>query len=145
MSPVRHVVASLVAPPGAVRVTSPRGSFAYWELTPGVFLTEVRGFMTREMARLIIERAEPLFERQPRVHGFHNWLAMENYESACRVDLTAWVLRRHAQVTNQIAFTSRIVAMGVAVANLALGNVLRVHADETSLTAALRETLASER
>jgi hypothetical protein len=139
------MAANLVAPPSALRVATPRGSLAYWELTPRVYLTEVRGFMTRDMARLIIDRAGLMFARQPRVHGFHNWLQMNNYESACRVDLTAWVLRHRAQSVLHIGVASRMVAMGVAVANLALGDLIHVHADAESLDAALGATLRSER
>lgn len=138
-------LATLVAPADALRVTSPRGELAYWQLTPRVIVTEVRGFMTHDMARAIIEHASPLFEREPRVHGFHNWLAMVNYESACRVDLTAWVLRNRDKAFLHIGVTSRMVAMGVAVANMALGNIISVYPSEPALTEALRKTLGSER
>lgn len=142
---VRNAPATLVAPADALRITSPRGEFAYWQLSPSVIATEVRGFMTHDMARAIIESASPLFESQARVHGFHNWLHMVNYESACRVDLTAWVLKNRTKAFMHIGFTSRMVAMGVAVANMALGNILSVYADEKALTEALRKTLESER
>ena len=145
MPVARNAAATLVAPADAVRVTSPRGELAYWQLTPSVLATEVRGFMTHEMARTIIERASPLFERQTRVHGFHNWLQMVNYESACRVDLTAWILQNRTKAFLHIAVTSRMVAMGVAVANMALGNIISVYSDEKALSEALRKTLESER
>lgn len=131
--------APLVPPPAARRVTTERGSLAYWELTSRIYLTEVRGFMTREMSQLIIDQAELLYAGGAVVHGFHNWLAMENYESACRVDLTAWVLRHRAQSVLHIGLASRMVAMGVTVANLALGNLIQVHRDMQSLEAALRK------
>lgn len=105
-------------------------------------MTEVRGMMTRDMAQLIIERAEPLYARGGRIHGFHNWLAMDNYESVCRVDLTAWVLGHRQQSTLHIGLRSRMVAMGVAVANLALGSLIQVYNEpkqiETALIALLK-------
>lgn len=133
---------ALLPPRDAKCIETERGSIAYWELSPRVYLTEVRGYMTRDMARLIIEGAEPMYARVSRVHGFHNWLAMENYESACRVELTSWVLGHRNQTALHIGLRSRMVAMGVTVANLALGSLIRVHDDEASLAAALAETLA---
>lgn len=104
-------------------------------------MTEVRGFMTRDMAQLIIDCAEPLYARPGRVHGFHNWLAMDNYESVCRVELTAWVLSHREQSTLHIGLRSRMVAMGVAVANLALGSLIQVHNEPKQLEAALISVL----
>jgi len=131
----------LEPPTAAQRIESARGSIAYWELGRAVYLTEVRGFMTHDMAELIIERADPMYRSGGTVYGFHNWFGMENYESACRVDLTAWVLRRRAQTALHIGLTSRLVAMGVAVANLALGSLIHVHNDRRSLEAAIAGAL----
>jgi hypothetical protein len=135
----------LVPPRDAARIESERGSIAYWELSPQIYLTEVRGYMTRDMARLIIERAEPLYARVARLHGFHNWLDMDNYESSCRVELTSWVLRHRSKTALHIGLRSRMVAMGVTVANLALGSLIQVHNDEQSLAAALAAASESDR
>ncbi|HKP63936.1 MAG TPA: hypothetical protein VJV78_44685 [Polyangiales bacterium] len=116
---------------------SARGSIAFWEVSPGVYATEVGGYMTRDMAQLIIERAEPLYALRGRVYGFHNWFEMENYESSCRVELTAWVLGHRDRTELHIGLRSRLVAMGVSVANLALGSLIQVHSDMRSLASAL--------
>lgn len=134
----------LVPPQDAVRLENARGSIAYWELAPRVYVTDVRGFMTREMAQLIIERAEPLYTRAGRVYGFHNWLRMDNYESVCRVELTAWVMGHREQSSLHIGLRSRMVAMGVAVANLALGSLIKVHNEPKELEAALMSVLKSK-
>lgn len=134
----------LVPPQDAQRIETERGSIAYWELAPRVYMTEVRGFMTREMAQLIIEQAEPLYSRAGRVYGFHNWLAMDNYESVCRVELTSWVMGHREQSSLHIGLRSRMVAMGVAVANLALGSLIQVHNEPKQLEAALISVLKSK-
>ena len=131
----------LVPPATAQRIESERGSIAYWELSRTVYLTEVRGFMTRDMAELIVERADPLYRGGSTVYGFHNWFDMENYESACRVELTGWVLRHRTQTSLHIGLTSRLVAMGVAVANLALGSLIHVHDQPRSLEDAVHAAL----
>jgi hypothetical protein len=136
---------ALVPPRGAQRVASERGWIAYWEMGPQICLTKAHGYMTRDMGRLIIDRAGPLYERAVgQVHGFHNWLEMENYESACRVDLTNWALHHRSQSILHVGLRSRIVAMGVAVANVALGSVIKIYQTEEALAAALAETLAAQ-
>ena len=117
----------------------------YWEIGPRIYLTEVHGYLTTEMSRLIIERAGPLYQKPGRVHGFHNWFDMTNYDSACRVELTAWVLRHREQSALHIGVASRMVAMGVTVANLALGNLMHVHADMKSLEAAVADAALQSR
>ncbi len=132
----------LLEPPlEAARVSNGRGTLTFWQLSPHVYATEVRGFMTPEMSDLIIERAEPLYTATGKLHGFHNWLDMSNYDSACRVDLTAWVLRHRGQSALHIGLRSRMVAMGVSVANLALGSLIQVYGTADALEAALRATL----
>src|SRR5689334_9955540 len=77
----------LIAPASAQRIETPRGSIAYWELRRNVYVTEVRGYLSRDMAQLIMDRADALYRPDTKVHGFHNWFAMDNYESSSRVDL----------------------------------------------------------
>lgn len=134
---------ALIAPANAQRVETARGSIAYWEPRASVYVTDVRGYMSHEMAALIIERADRLYRPGVQLQGFHNWFAMTNYESSCRVDLTAWVLRRRAQTVLHIGVSSRLVAMGVAVANLALGSLIDVHTAPSSLELALGASLAA--
>jgi hypothetical protein len=136
--------ASVLEPPhDAQRIQIECGSIAYWELAPRLYMTEVRGLMTQKMAHLIIDHAEPLYARPGRIHGFHNWLAMDNYESMCRVELTSWVLSHREYSTLHIGLRSRMVAMGVAVANLALGSLIQVYNEPEALEAVLLSTLES--
>lgn len=136
MEPQRVKQRRIDPPRDAVRIHSARGSFAFWQLRPNVYLTEVSGYMTPDMSRTIIECAEPLYA-QGKLYGFHNWLDMSNYDSACRVELTAWVLRHRRASVLHIALLSRMVAMGVTVANLALGNLIHIHNDSAGLEASL--------
>ena len=133
----------LVPPADAKRVKVERGELAYWELATRVYATQTTGFMTRAMSNLIMEHGEKLYARGGTVYGFHDWLQMSNYESHCRVELTNWVLSHRAQSVLHIAVASRIVAMGVAVANMMLGSLIHIHANEREIERALRDVLAS--
>ena len=66
---------------------------------------------------------------------------MTGYESQCRIDLTNWVLRHRAQSRLYIGMKSKLVAMGVSVANLALGNRIESYSKEAELEAALNRVL----
>lgn len=140
--PVAPSASNLLTPPrDAVRVDTGRGAILYWELAPRVYMTEVRGFMTQPMSQLIMKQAEPLYAIGGKVHGIHNWFGMENYDSVCRVELTSWVLSHRAQTGLHIGLRSRMVAMGVAVANLALGSLIQVHNEPRALEEALSSLL----
>ena len=124
-----------------MRLDTGRGAIVYWVLAPRLYMTEVRGLMTQPMSQLLMKQAEPLYAIGGKVHGFHNWFAMDNYDSVCRVELTGWVLGHRAQTGLHIGLRSRMVAMGVAVANLALGSLIQVHNEPRALEEALEALL----
>ena len=104
-------------------------------------MTEVHGLMTQPMSQLIMNQAEPLYGLGGMVHGFHNWFSMDNYDSVCRVELTSWVRRHRTETGLHIGVRSRMVAMGVAVANLALGSLIHVHNEPAAMEEALSAVL----
>ncbi|MBM4362560.1 MAG: hypothetical protein FJ104_07755 [Deltaproteobacteria bacterium] len=118
---------------------NPRGTARLWTLTPTLYVTHVTGAMDGTHA--------DLFERygQERIDGatgplvvFHDWLDMTGYTSECRTRLTRWSLaRRNVYADVHLAVRSKLVAMGVEVANLALGGLIRTHGSRASLEAAL--------
>lgn len=140
--PLASSAATLLTPPReAVRLQTVSGCILYWKLTPSVYVTEMQGLMTQPMSQLIIKQTEPLYAGGGKVLGFHNWFGMENYDSVCRVELTSWVLSHRAQSGLHIGVRSRMVAMGVAVANLALGSLIYIHNEPRALEEALSAQL----
>lgn len=103
--------------------------------------------MTQEMSQLLIDQATQLYRAGAGriVYGIHDWVAMTNYDSACRVDMTNWILRNRAQSVLHVATTSRMVAMGVMVAKVALGDVLNVHGTTEALEGVLADVLKKPR
>jgi hypothetical protein len=92
------------------------------------------------MAQLITDLGNPMYELGV-VWGFHDWLDMTGYDSASRIDLTSWVLKNRAKSRLCIGLRSKLVAMGVSVANLALGNMIETFSSSAQLEAALAEAL----
>jgi hypothetical protein len=117
-------------------LTGPRGRIWVWRISPNAYASEVDGHLETAMADLIIAVATPLYANGP-VAGFHNWVAMTGYESTCRTRLTQWVLQHRPDSKLYIALRSKLVAMGVSVANLALGNMIQTFSNEADLEAAL--------
>ena len=117
-----------------------KGRIWVWSIAPSVYASEVKGHLDVAMAHLIIDAAEPLYQRGF-VHGFHDWFGMTGYDSQSRIDLTNWVLGHRAQSRLFIGVRSKLVAMGVSVANLALGNLIETHSSSASLEAALARLL----
>jgi hypothetical protein len=121
-------------------LTTSKGRIWFWSISPGLYATEVRGHLSVDMARHIVRYAEPLYQ-QGVLSGFHNWLEMTGYDSQSRVLLTEWVLSHRDQTHLHIGVRSKIVAMGVSVANLALGNLIRTYSSSAAMEAALEKAL----
>lgn len=96
-------------------------------LGPRVFLATLRGYLDADAARALsaeLERriaasAEPL-------HVYWDLSAVTNYHSDVRVELTRVFAANRPKVASVVVLTqSKLVTMGVAVANLALGGLVR--------------------
>lgn len=121
---------------------SEEGSIVFWKITSTVYATAVEGYLSRDMARLIIREAGPMY-RAGAVAGFHDWFQMTGYDSGSRIDLTNWVMGHRTESRLFIGTRSKLVAMGVSVANLALGNMIESHSSPATLEAALDRLLES--
>ena len=120
-------------------VETERGRVQLYALTPTVQVVVVSGHMDPGMAEAIVTFSTDRMSRTPtKQHVFYDWLDMTSYDSACRSRLTTFSkehLDRVAEV--HIAQSSKLVAMGVQVANIALGSKIETHADRASLERAL--------
>jgi hypothetical protein len=117
----------LLPPPSAKYERAERGWLAYWQLAPNAYATCANGHLRREMSKLIMQHGERLYDGGRVVYGFHDWLEMTHYESACRIDLTNWVLAHRKYTVLHIAVASPVIAMGVSVANMVLGSLIHIH------------------
>ena len=146
METAHRRVSSLLRPPrDAVRLEVDRGDIVLWPLAPHIVVTEMRGHMTPAMSQLLMARIDPLYGKCKKLYSFHNWMGMTGYESSCRVELTSWVLRNKAKTELHIATSSRLVAMGVMVAKVALGDALHVYQDLAALERELVALLGKRR
>ncbi|HVU02131.1 MAG TPA: hypothetical protein VHE30_10275 [Polyangiaceae bacterium] len=123
-----------------------RGTARMWTLSPAVYVTQVEGHMDESHAALF-ERygAAKIADSPGGLCVFHDWIEMTGYDSPCRKRMTEWsVARLGAYREVHIAVRSKLVAMGIQVANIALRGLMRAHRDRVGLEVELRRVIRNE-
>jgi len=104
---------------------------------PGIFVSEVIGYMRVEEARAFIAYGDQILNQHGKLRGFHDWTAVMGYTNECRLVTTEWSMRRLAQLEAvHIALHSPMVRAAVAVANIGLRGRITMHDSVASLSAA---------
>jgi hypothetical protein len=120
------------------RWADPRGTLEITSVRPGVVLQRFRGHALPPMADAIADRLERELARFGRIVVFDDWEEATGYESEVRIKLTAWTQRHLDRIPEtHILVRSRLLAMGISVANLAVGNKLRSYTSRKDFEAAL--------
>jgi hypothetical protein len=128
------------------RWTTGRGRLEIEEPAPGVVLTRFAGHAELAHAEAIVRRFDEALARTPTLRVFDDWEAGEGYESEVRVRLTEFTRTRGARIAStHVLIRSKLFAMGLSVANLALGGRLHVTASRADFEAALRAALGRDR
>jgi hypothetical protein len=128
--------------PGEQCFTWADGEMRLWTATPRVLLVTMMGMGSASVMPAFTAAAP-----RPPADGRH-WLffdvyLLENYESALRVQMTRWVDARRATLAElHVLHHSKLVAMGVAVANLALGGIINSHTRRATFQSEFDRVLA---
>lgn len=102
----------------------------------------MRGHVDARVGIATAAGLDKLIKQSIRCHTFWDLEAMTTYDSAVRVECTRVLLDNPTQVASIVALArSKVVRMGVAVANLALGNKIRMFAERAPFENALRREL----
>jgi hypothetical protein len=127
---------------GGRGLANDRGSIAVWMRAP-ILLAQMIGHGDGRFADPIIGAFDEALPRKLPVQIFFEMGGMPNYDSALRTRLTSHFASHRTQIASLHVFTrSRLVAMGVAVANLALGGVIISHESLVAFQAALDREIA---
>jgi hypothetical protein len=123
---------------------TPRGRLTVASPAPGVLQTIATGHVDVAMADRIIAAGERVLAESKPLFGFHDWEGLTGYETECRKRLTEWGMRIRADVgAVHVLVRSRLVAMGVSVASLALQGMIVPYTErppfEIALAAHLRK------
>ena len=120
--------------------TTARGSLGLWNPAPNLMLMALRGHGEGAFVQPIVA----LYDRLsgPALYLFADVAKLVNYDSALRTGLTARFARDRARIAQfPILLGSKIVAMGVTVANLALGGMVTTHTRREPFSESVDKTL----
>ena len=117
------------------------GTFSCERPEPWLVSGRISGHYAESMVGPYLAEMSRTLGQGRKVVGFHDWSEMTSYDTPCRLKMTDWVMRHRAQTERHyILLTSKLVAMGVATANLLIGGGLLVaFTDPAELRAAERK------
>ena len=103
-------------------------------------LVRITGHLDLEITPHLMRPIDRVMHSGLRVVVFHDWGEVESYESKVRTQLTEWALKNRQQIEAvHVLQRSRMVAMAVSVANLALGGMLNSYMDRARFEKAFIE------
>lgn len=130
--------------PDGVRFFDEKGSAILRRPAPHVEYLIASGYARAEAANHIIAQRKRILEECGKIALFDDLENLEGYDSTVRLKLTTWSRENRSKIVAfHILTRSRIVAMGVTVANLALGGSIRPHLDRRSFEEALEEQIGA--
>ena len=122
-----------------------RGTLRVWSPVRGVVVHEFKGYLEPDSARLLIDRLERLMGTRNAIDAFNDWEGISGYDTEARVLLTEWVRRTRPRFRSiHVLVRSRLVGMGISVANLALGGMLTAHHERRSFDRAVSDATTRE-
>ena len=102
-------------------MSEPRGSYEIYFPAPNISVARARGHLSLALAQLAPEAFEAHGPQSELIASFNDWEAMTTYDSEARRLLTIWTLSNARKLRSvEFLVNSRVVAMGIAAANLAM-------------------------
>ena len=123
---------------GGFRWSSPYGALTVTRPLPHIELIRAEGYAEAAVVAPILEHRDRIIRECGSIALFDDLELMTGYASAGRVGLTEWSRLNKAHISAfHILTRSKITAMGVTVANVALGGHIRAHSRRESFEHAL--------
>lgn len=115
------------------------GRMTYAFPSPGIMVNTMTGHYAADLLSFCLAGMADGIEGGPLVM-FFDWEGMTGYDVDCRREMTKWTMDRKAQIGKvHILVKSKLVAMGVSVANLLLGgDTICSYTDRPKFEGALR-------
>jgi len=129
---------------GVARWKSPDGDLRIWRPAPHVLLTRFEGrYYSLDFARRTMDAIEESAAGQPPPDIFHDWEGMEAYATESRTQMTEQARRLLRQVNSFTVLTrSKLVRMGVSMANLVLGGRIQAVTERGEFERALDQAVS---
>ena len=124
--------------PDGLRLADDRGAFTFSSPAPHIELMRCEGYAQASHVDFVLSNRERILSRCGRIAIFDDLEKLQGYDSDVRIRLSKWAREHRSQiVTFHILTRSKVVAMGVTVANLALGGRICAHAIRSAFDAEL--------
>lgn len=130
-------------PNGGAAYVSNKGRIGIWLPARGLLIVRLDGHGDAELAAPIVEAIDESLRRARRVRVFFEAEKLQTYDSALRTELTRRLredLDRFEGI--HVLVASRMVAMGVSVASLALDGKVTSHSEHDAFMGVLKTELA---
>ncbi len=126
---------------GAVDIwESQRGSFRIWRIAPTVLTSRFQGYLDIELARAFVDYLTSVIGNEGRYTALHDWSALDGYASESRKLITDFTNSNKKRFDRIVIYTeSRLVRMGIAVANLVLGSIVEAVGTRAALDALIAQ------
>lgn len=122
-----------------------RGRLGIWLPSPSLLVVGLQEHGEAEFAQPIIDAYERLSAKGS-IHLFFDTETMTSYDSPLRTELTArFVPDRKRIASFYVLVQSKLVTMGIGVANIALGGIVHATADRAQFKARLGAVLFQQR
>lgn len=123
------------------RFATDKGTIEIYFLSPDVVLQRATGHAELAHAQAIAATLQAAIDAGQRIAIFDDFSGLEGYTSEARIELTTWTRAALPKIAAiHILVKSKIVSMGVAVANVALRNV-NSYTDRVAFDAAIMRAL----
>jgi len=128
---------------GGLTQETPRGRLALWTLDQGFLVFQIVAHGDKAFVSPIVAGFERSLRNGTSVQMFVDVGRMTSYDTELRTEVTAALAQQRKRIgCLHIVVRSKIVAMGVSVANLALGGIMTIHGDTGPFQHALEGSLA---
>lgn len=110
------------------------------------YLVAVRGFVSAEVAREVVDAVTRVLRRRNDVYAFQDWFEVTGYESRARLIVSDATVRFRKRLRALHVGVSRdpMVSMGASVINVVVGGFIEIHSSAQSFAAAQNELLGAE-
>ena len=131
---------------GGLTQETSRGRLALWTLDHGFLVFQIVDHGDKSFIAPIVAGFERSLRQGSTVQMFVDVERMNSYDTELRTEVTAALARERKRIgCLHILVRSKIVAMGVSVANLALGGIMTIHGEPGPFQHALQTSLAKGR
>jgi hypothetical protein len=132
-------------PQNGLRYQGAGGEMEMW-VVGSVIITRLCRFGHETFYPPFAERVGQVLRTEKTIAMFFDAASLERYDSNLRIDLTAFCREHKPQIRRIDVFSrSRVVSMGVSVASLALGGMVRAHSDVAAFRKAVDQELFAHR